>query len=110
MSECSSGAVRMGVGRPLEKWMRTLGSALVFMLAGAGSALPEDSPAAAGASAEAANRAVECPLLTQVKYPFIRCETDALGNVVFDSAPQVIDGLRIPAMDSFIEGPGHWGS
>jgi len=104
-----SGTVRMGADRPIGMWKRALGFASVLMLVAAGPALAEDSPAAGQTSAEAA-QSVECPFLTQVRYPFIRCQKDALGNVVFDSAPQIIEGLRIPAMDSFIEGPGYWGS
>ena len=52
---------------------------------------------------------VECPFLTRTRYPFLQCRKNALGQVEFDAKPVVLEELRIPDMDSFIDGPGHWG-
>lgn len=99
----------VGAWRPVGMRQRSSGLALVAALLLSSPAFA-DEPAAAASAASDAEKSVECPYLTQVRYPFIRCEKDAMGNVVFDSAPQTVEGLRIPKMDSFIEGPGYWGS
>lgn len=90
---------------------RTASVFFVFMLGlvtvlavSASDGVPASATAAASAEGE-----VKCPFLTRTKYPFLRCKADALGNIVFDAKPQIIEGLRIPAMDPFVDGPGHWG-
>ena len=77
------------------------------MWSGAAATAPPNEKSAANAVVA---EKVACPYLTRARYPFIACKEDALGNIVFDAAPQRITGLRIPKMDSFIEGPGYWGS
>lgn len=57
-----------------------------------------------------ADEGVPCPYVTEARYPFLQCEQDAWGSIVLDAPVQEITGLRIPKMDSFIEGPGYWGS
>ena len=51
-----------------------------------------------------------CTYLTEARYPFLKCEKDAWGNIVFNAPVQEITGLRMPKMDAFIEGAGYWGS
>ena len=94
-------------------WMsaRVMGAGLVLfgavMWSGAVAAAPPKEKSLANV---AVADQVACPYMTQTRYPFLACKKDALGNIVFDAPQQAIAGLRIPKMDSFIEGPGYWGS
>jgi hypothetical protein len=52
-----------------------------------------------------------CPRLTQIKYPFIDCEQDDLGNVVlkdYGSPGWSLEG-RVPKGFPFTDGEGYWG-
>ena len=82
--------------------------ALVFsgFLIGTTTVEAEEPPSAESVTEESE----PCPYLVQARYPFLQCEKDAWGSVVFDAPVQEITGLRMPEMDSFIEGPGYWGS
>jgi hypothetical protein len=60
--------------------------------------------------AETQDGVIACPFLTQAKYPFLQCKKDAFGHPIFDAPPQDLTGLRIPIMDSFVQGAGYWGS
>ena len=102
-----------GKGSLIRSWMsaRVVGSGLmlfgaVLWSSAAAAAPPNEKSVAKGAVADQ----VVCPYLTHARYPFLACKKDALGNIVFDAPQQPITGLRIPKMDSFIEGPGYWGS
>ncbi|MEE3329035.1 MAG: hypothetical protein VX252_16975 [Myxococcota bacterium] len=57
-----------------------------------------------------ADESVPCPYLIEARYPFLECKKDAWGSIVLDAPVQEITGLRIPKMDSFVDGPGYWGS
>lgn len=73
---------------------------------------PRAGVARAGADVAAAppvDRSVECPGLTRVKYPFLRCVRDEAGNVVFDAAPQPMVASQMPPLDVFVESDGYWG-
>lgn len=69
-----------------------------------------NEPQSGEASVAAADRTVDCPALTQAKYPFLRCTTDATGQVVFAGGPDRIEGSRLPALDSFTESDDYWGN
>ena len=49
----------------------------------------------------------ECPLLTQIKYPFISCEKPAGDAPVVNHTWE--NSRRIPISSDFIEGNGYWG-
>ena len=94
-------------------WMsaRVMGAGLVLfgavMWSGVAATAPPNEKSVAD---EGVTDQVACPYLTHARYPFLECKKDALGNIVFDAPVQRITGLRIPIMDSFVEGSGYWGS
>lgn len=85
-------------------------AAAALLTAGcAGSTPPAVAPAATSEVAADADRTVDCPALTRVKYPFLSCVKDAAGHVVFDAEPQVMTVSQMPALDPFVESDDYWG-
>lgn len=89
-------------------WMAVVSASMVGLGCAASNG-PEAS--AAGATEVAAvDDSVACPALAREKYPFLTCVHNDMGEVVFDSEPQVIDVSRMPDMDPFVESDDYWGN
>ncbi len=83
--------------------------ALVAGLTVSGPALALDTLTPAAASTPTA--ADQCPVLTQVKYPFLQCVTMTTGGKVLADAgvAPTVAGRQAPYGMEFPEGVGYWG-
>lgn len=84
-------------------------SIALWLVAGGASALPGIS--LSGPLAEVA--ADECPVLTQIKYPWLECTTDALGTRSISTATVPANASwdsdrSIPIGHAWVEGEGAW--
>jgi len=88
----------------------------LVVLLGAGVAAALDSIAIPGKPAPKTESLVEaggsvaCPGLTRIKYPFIRCYVDDLGNLQLDTRGGPGFARSIPELSPFVEGDGYWGA
>ena len=88
-------------------WLTT--GIAIALLAGPASAESRFSPS----EASRAIAADECPLLTQIKYPWLACETRAPGtrSITTVTVPAEASWARnrsLPIGDDWVEGEGAW--
>jgi hypothetical protein len=83
---------------------------ILLSLPVAGSSLALDTLTPGQASA--ATGSEECPVLTQVKYPFLACATSPSGGKILVATGDVatnVSGRQGPYGLEFPEGSGYWG-